>query len=168
MSAEPLFSPKLTRDLTTPPGKLGVLLPGLGAVATTLIAGIHLVNKKLATPFGSLTQMQKMCVGPHANGRFVPMHHRVPLAALTDLVFGGWEIFPENAYQTAVAAGVLPRELVLPVRQELEAVQPWPAVFERAYVPKLSGKHIKRGPTKMHLAEAVMHDIEAFMASHRL
>ena len=168
MSAQPSFSPKLPRDFAPAQGKLGVLLPGLGAVATTLIAGVHLVNKKLAKPFGSLTQMQQVPLGQHTNGRAVPINRLVPLADLTDLVFGGWDIFPESAYRSAAAAGVLPGELLAPVREELEAVRPWPGVFDRAYVPKLSGKRIKRGPTKMHLAEAVMRDIEAFMATHRL
>jgi len=168
MSAQPLFSPQRPKDLPTPGGKLGVLLPGLGAVATTLIAGVHLINKKLAQPFGSLTQMQKMQGGQHGNGLCAPIKDLVPLAALTDLVFGSWDIFRTNGYQTAVAAGVLPAELVVGVRAEPEAVRPWPGVFERAYGPKLSGAHIKRRPTKMHLAEAVIHDIEAFMAAHRL
>jgi myo-inositol-1-phosphate synthase len=137
-------------------------------VATTLIVGIHLVYKKLAKPVGSLTQMQKVQLGQHINGRSVPLNHLVPLADLTDLVFGGWDIFPENAYQTAAASAVLPSELLAPVREEPKAVRPWPEVFERAYVPRLSGRYIKRGPTKMHLAEAVMRDIEAFMAAHQL
>jgi myo-inositol-1-phosphate synthase len=87
---------------------------------------------------------------------------------LTCLVFAGWDIFPANAYQTACAAGVLPDDLLAHIRAELEAIRPWPGVFNRAYVRNLRGRHIKRGATKMHLAEAVMRDIESFIASHGL
>jgi len=154
--------------IVPPRGKLGVLIPGLGAVATTLIAGIHLVNKGLAKPYGSLTQMQKIRLGPGSNPRFVPIKDLVPLAELTDLVFGGWDIFPENAYQTAAAAGVLPVELLVQVRKELEAIQPWTGVFEQDYVRNLRGRHVKRRRTKMHLAEALMRDIDTFLMRHSL
>jgi myo-inositol-1-phosphate synthase len=168
MRAQRSFSQALSRDIAPARGKLGVLLPGLGAVATTLIAGIHLVNKGLAKPYGSLTQMQQMRLGTSSNPRFVPIRDLVPLADLTDLVFGGWDIFPENAYQNAAAAGVLPVELLVQIRKELEAIRPWPGVFERAYVRNLHGRHLKRGRTKMHLAEAIMNDIGAFLSRHSL
>ena len=171
MAAQSLFSRKdlhKDREIVPARGKLGVLLPGLGAVATTLIAGIHLVNKGLAKPYGSLTQVQKIRLGPRSNPTFVPIKELVPLADLTDLVFGGWDIFPENAYQTAAAAGVLPVELLVQVRKELEAIQPWPGVFEQAYVRNLHGRHVKRRRTKMHLAEALMRDIEVFLTRHSL
>jgi myo-inositol-1-phosphate synthase len=168
MSAQSLFSQNLVEDIVPARGKLGVLLPGLGAVATTLIAGIHLVNKGLAKPYGSLTQMQKMPLSTLSSPRFVLIKDLVPLADLTDLVFGGWDIFPENAYQVAVAAGVLPVELLGQIRQELEAIRPWPGVFEQSYVRNLQGIHFKRGRTKMHLAEAIMHDIATFLTGHRL
>jgi myo-inositol-1-phosphate synthase len=168
MSAQSLFSRDLVEDMVPARGELGVLLPGLGAVATTLIAGIHLVNKGLAKPYGSLTQMQKMPLSTRSSPRFVLIKDLVPLADLTDLVFGGWDIFPENAYQVAVAAGVLPVELLAQIREELEAVRPWPGVFEQSYVRNLHGRHLKRGRTKMHLAEAIMHDIDTFLTRHRL
>jgi myo-inositol-1-phosphate synthase len=168
MSAQPFLGAQLPRDLTPAEGKLGVLLPGMGAVATTLIAGVHLVNKGLARPYGSLTQMQNIQVGQHATSPVIPIKQLVPLADPADLVFGGWDIFPENAYQTAAAAGVLPGELLAPIREELEAVRPWPGVFEPAYVRNLHATYRKRGPTKMHLAEAVMRDLDAFLTSHRL
>jgi myo-inositol-1-phosphate synthase len=168
MRARPSSSPPPPANPAPADGKLGVLLPGLGAVATTLIAGVHLVNKGLAQPFGALTQMQKVQGGHHADGRFVPLNRLLPLTDLTDLVFGGWDIFPADTYQSAAAAGVLPRDMLAAVREELEAIRPWPGAFEPAYVRKLRGRHIKRAPTKMHLAEAVMHDIEGFRADHRL
>jgi len=168
MSAQSSLYPELARDIEPPQGKLGVLLPGLGAVATTLIAGVHLVNKGLAQPYGSLTQMQKLRLGKRTQPRFVRIKDLVPLADPSDLVFGGWDIFPEDAYETACAAGVLPADLLAPIQAELEAIRPWPGVFEQAYVRNLHGSHIKVGRTKMHLAEAVMRDIEVFLGRHGL
>jgi myo-inositol-1-phosphate synthase len=156
------------RGIEPPQGELGVLIPGLGAVATTFIAGIHLVNKGLAKPYGSLTQMQKIQLGPRSNPKFVPIKDLVPLAELTDLVFGGWDIFPENAYQTAAAAGVLPVATLVQVRKELEAIRPWQGVFEQSFVRNLRGRHVKRRRTKMHLAEALMRDIDLFLSRHSL
>jgi myo-inositol-1-phosphate synthase len=168
MSAQTSLYPELAREIAPAQGKLGVLLPGLGAVATTLIAGVHLVSKGLAQPYGSLTQLQKLRLGKRTHPRFVCIKDLVPLADLADLVFGGWDIFPEDAYQTACAAGVLPSDLLVPIRGELEAIRPWPGVFEQAYVRNLQGTHIKRAPTKMHLAEALMRDIEGFRRQHGL
>jgi myo-inositol-1-phosphate synthase len=168
MSVQNVFHADLARDIVPARGKLGVLLPGLGAVATTLIAGVHLVNKGLAKPFGSLTQMQKMQLKASTNPRFALIKDLVPLADLRDLIFGGWDIFPENAYQTASAAGVLPVDVLAQVRKELEAIRPWPGVFERAYVRNLHGCHLKRGRTKMHLAEALMRESETFLTKHGL
>jgi len=168
MSEQSSFYPELKREIKPAKGTLGVLLPGLGAVATTLIAGVHLINKGLATPYGSLTQMQRMRLGKRTNPRFSLIKEVVPLADLNDLVFGGWDIFPENAYQAACQAGVLPREMLEQVKDQLESVRPWPAVFEQAYVRRLSGKHVKSGPTKMHLAEMLIKDIEDFRRANGL
>jgi myo-inositol-1-phosphate synthase len=168
MSTESSFYPELTRKIAPAKGKLGVLIPGLGAVATTLIAGIFLLNKGLGKPYGSLTQLQRIRLGKRTNPRFTLIKELVPLADPSDLVFGGWDIFPENAYQTASNAGVLPADLLAQVRRELESMKPWPGVFEQDYVRNLHGTHVKTAPTKMHLAEAVMRDIEAFMGSHAL
>ncbi len=168
MSDRTSLYPELARKIAPPRGKLGVLLPGLGAVSTTLIAGVHLVNKGLGRPFGSLTQMQRMRLGKRTHPRFVPIKDVVPLADPRDLVFGAWDIFPDNAYQAAVAAGVLPTEMLSAVRQELESLVPWRGVFERAYVRNLDGKHVKTGPTKMHLADAIRQDMETFSSAHSL
>jgi len=160
--------PELARAIAPAEGRLGVLLPGLGAVATTTIAGTHLINKGLAKPFGSLTQMQQIRLGKRSNPRFVPIKEVVPLAELSDLVFGGWDIFPNDAYQTAKAAGVLPSNLLDAVRPDLEVIKPWPGAFEQRYVRNLRGTHVKTAATKMDLAEAVMRDIEAFVNLHEL
>jgi len=160
--------PELARAIAPAQGRLGVLLPGLGAVATTLIAGTHLINKGLAKPYGSLTQLQQIRLGKRTNPRFVPIKEVVPLAELSDLVFGGWDIFPNDAYQTAKTAGVLPSDLLDAVRPDLEAIKPWPGAFEQRYVRNLRGTHVKTAATKMDLAEAVMRDIEAFVNLHGL
>ena len=162
MSEQPSRYPELARTIAPATGKLGVLLPGLGAVSTTLIAGVHLVNKGLARPIGSLTQMQGLRLGRRTHPRWMPIRELVPLASLPDLVFGGWDIFPENAFQSALSAGVLPPEMLGKVRPELESVTPWPAVFEKDFVRNLDGPNVKRAATKMDLAEALIRDIEAF------
>jgi myo-inositol-1-phosphate synthase len=168
MSDRTSFYPELAKEIAPPAGRLGVLLPGLGAVSTTLIAGIHLIGKGLARPFGSITQMQKIRLGKRTNPRFVPIKELVPLAEPSDLVFGAWDIFPDNAYEAARAAGVLPPEMLENVRPELEAVAPWPGVFDRSYVRRLDGKHVKTAATKRHLADALMKDIQEFRSLHRL
>ncbi|MBI3989074.1 MAG: inositol-3-phosphate synthase [candidate division NC10 bacterium] len=168
MSEQSSFYPELMKDIKPATGRLGVLLPGLGAVATTLIAGVHLINKGLAQPYGSLTQMQRMRLGKRTNPRFPFIKEVVPLADLKDLVFGGWDIFPENAYQTACQAGVVPREMLAQVKNPLESIRPWPAVFEQAYVRKLVGTHLKAGPSKKHLADMLIEDIEAFRRTEGL
>ncbi|HEY3204811.1 MAG TPA: inositol-3-phosphate synthase [Thermoanaerobaculia bacterium] len=165
MSDRTSFYPELAKSISPADGTLAVLLPGLGAVSTTLIAGVHLIEKGLAEPFGSVTQMQKLRLGKRTHPRFAPVKELVPLARLKDLVFGGWDIFPDNAYEAAVKAGVLQAPMLNAVRQELESVAPWPAVFERAWVKNLDGQHRKTAPTKMHLAEELIKDIENFRKS---
>jgi myo-inositol-1-phosphate synthase len=162
MSDRTSFYPELAKSIAPARGKLAVLLPGLGAVSTTLIAGVHLIRKGLAQPFGSVTQMQKLRLGKRTHPKFTPVRELVPLAGLDDLVFGGWDLFPDDTYEAAVKAGVLPGEMLAAVRKELEAVKPMPAVFERAWVKNLDGPNVKKGASKMHLAEAVIRDIERF------
>ena len=168
MSDQTSFYPELAKDIAPARGRLGVLLPGIGAVSTTLVAGVHLISKGLARPFGSLTQMQRIRLGKRTNPRFVPVHELVPLARLTDLVFGGWDIFPDNAYEAARAAGVLTAEMLENVKEELSAIEPWPGVFDRSYVRRLEGTHVKSAPTKRHLAELLIEDIEAFRSAQRV
>ena len=168
MTDQTSFYPELEKTIAPARGKLGVLLPGLGAVSTTLIAGVRLIEKGLARPIGSLTQMQRMRLGKRTDPRFVPISELVPLANLSDLVFGAWDIFPENGYESALAAGVLPPELLERVRPELEAVTPWPAVFDREWVRRLDGRHVKTGATKRHLADALIRDIDDFRSLHGL
>jgi len=165
MSDRTSFYPELAKTIAPAEGRLAVLLPGLGAVSTTLIAGVRLVEKGLARPFGSVTQMQKLRLGKRTSPRFAAVHELVPLARLEDLVFGGWDIFPDDTYEAAGKAGVVPADLLAKVRPELESIRPWPAVFDREWVRNLDGPNVKTAKTKMHLAEALMRDIEAFRVS---
>ncbi|HSC39292.1 MAG TPA: inositol-3-phosphate synthase, partial [Chitinophagaceae bacterium] len=143
-------------------GKLGILMPGLGAVATTFIAGVEAVKKNIAQPIGSLTQMGSIRVGKRTDERFPKVRDFVPLADLNDIVFGGWDIYEDNVYQAAVHAKVLEKDLLNEIKPQLEAIKPMKAVFDRSYVSNLDGKNVKTGPTKYDLALQVMEDIESF------
>jgi myo-inositol-1-phosphate synthase len=149
-------------------GKLGVLMPGLGAVATTFIAGVASVRRDLARPIGSLTQMGTIRLGKRTENRVPRVSDFVPLSKLDDLVFGGWDIFPDNTFEAAMHAGVLEKSLLESVRGDLEAIKPMPAVFDRNYVRKLDGPNVKKGRTKMDLAEQLMQDIETFKTRNNL
>jgi myo-inositol-1-phosphate synthase len=155
-------------QIAPPSGKLGVLLPGLGAVATTFIAGIAAVRRGLGKPIGSLTQMGTIRLGKRTDSRTPAIRDFVPLARVEDLVCGGWDIFPDDCYRSARNAGVLEPALLEQVRADLEAVRPMPAVFDRNYVRKLDGPNVKKAPNKMDLAEALVRDIEEFRRQNKL
>jgi myo-inositol-1-phosphate synthase len=143
-------------------GKLGVLMPGMGAVATTFVAGVLAVRRGLAKPIGSLTQMGTIRLGKRTDNRVPTLKEYVPLASIDDLCFGGWDIFPEDMYQAALKAGVLEKELLGQLKKELEAIKPMTAVFEQNWVKKLSGTHVKKGANKMELADQLVADIQKF------
>lgn len=147
-------------------GKLGILMPGLGAVATTFIAGVEAIKKELAQPFGSLTQMGSLRLGKRTENRSPKIKDFVPLADLNDIVFGGWDIYEDNVYEAAVKAKVLEPSLLNSLKPELEAIKPMPAVFDRTYVSNLNGSNVKHAATKYELALAVMNDIENFREEH--
>jgi len=149
-------------------GKLGVLLPGMGAVGTTFIAGVELVRTNQAKPIGSLTQMGKIRLGKRTDNRVPSIKDFVPLTELKDLVFAGWDIFPENVYDAAVNAGVLTKEDLNKVKPQLQAITPMKAVFDRNYVKRLEGPNKKEGKTKMDLAEQLMADIQSFKKNNQL
>ncbi len=151
-----------SRQIAPATGRLGILLAGLGAVSTTLIAGVHAIRKGLAAPTGSLTQMGTIRLGKRTEGRSPLIKDFVPLATLDDLVFGGWDIFEDNCYEAASNAAVLRGGLLDEVRPELEAVQPWPAVFDQAYVKRLDGPNVKTGSSKRDLAEQLRADVRRF------
>ena len=154
-------------DIAPAKGRLGVLMPGLGAVASTMLTGVFAARKGLARPIGSLTQTGKIRLGKRTADKFELIRDFIPLARLEDMAFGAWDVFPDSAYAAAAKAKVLSREHIDLVRDELEAVEPMPAVFDRGYVHKLDGPHVKRGGSKMALAEALMKDIDAFRTRHR-
>ncbi len=151
-------------EIKEPRGKLGVLLPGLGAVATTFIAGVINIRKGLAKPIGSLTQMGTIRLGKRTDDRSPLIKDFVQLAELDDLVFGGWDLFEDNVYQAALNAGVLQREHLDPIKEELENILPMKAVFDKKYVKKLDGPNVKTGANKMELAELLRQDIRNFKA----
>jgi len=141
---------------------------GLGAVATTFIAGVLAVRKGIASPIGSVTQMGTIRLGKRTEGRSPLVKDFVPLAGLNDIVFGGWDIFEDNCYESAKHAGVLEKDLLEQIRPELEAIKPWKAVFDRQYVKRLDGPNVKKGKNKRDLAEQLREDIRAFKKDHNL
>jgi len=149
-------------------GKLGVLLPGMGAVATTFIAGVEAVRAGIAQPIGSLTQMGTIRLGKRTDNRSPHIKEFIPLAALEQIEFAGWDPMPDNAYQAALKAGVLEKELINQLRDRLEAITPMPAVFDAKYVKKLDGPNVKKGKNWMELADQVREDIRRFKAEKKL
>src|SRR4051812_15051455 len=144
-------------------GKLGILLPGMGAVATTLIAGVESVRRGYSQPVGSLTQLAHIRLGKRTENRNPMIKDFVPLANLEDVVFGGWDPIADNAYETAVKAGVLQRhEHIEPIADFLKSIKPMPAVFDPYYVKKLNGPNVKKGKNKRELGEMLREDIRNF------
>jgi len=149
-------------DIRPATGKLGILTPGMGAVATTFMAGVEAIRRGISKPIGSLTQMGTIRLGKRTEGRTPLIKEFVPLAKLDDVVFGGWDLFPDDAYQAAEKAGVLSKEHLAQLKDFLSAIKPMPAVFEQAYVKKLTATHAKKGKNKADLAAQVMDDIKEF------
>ncbi|MFL9485474.1 inositol-3-phosphate synthase [Chitinophagaceae bacterium LWZ2-11] len=143
-------------------GKLGILMPGLGAVATTLIAGVEAVKKGISEPVGSLTQTGRIRLGKRTEERSPKIKDFVPLASLNDIVFGGWDVYEDNVYVAASKAKVLDQQLLDKIKPELEKVVPMKAVFDKSYIKNLDGTHIKQAATKYELAEALMQDMQTF------
>ena len=147
-------------EVTPADGGLAVLLPGLGAVSTTFIAGVLAVRRGLEKPIGSLTQMGTIRLGKRTEKRRPMIKDFVPLADLSDISFAAWDIFEEDAYEAAMHAGVLDKSLLESLKDELSQIRPMKAVFDQDYVKKLHGTHVKSGKSKMDLAEQLMADIE--------
>jgi myo-inositol-1-phosphate synthase len=146
-------------------GKLGVMIPGMGAVATTFVAGVEAVRKGIAKPIGSLTQMGTIRLGKRTDARSPKIKEFVPLAGLDDLVFTGWDIFEDDMYTAATKAGVLERDLLDKVKPLLKSIKPQKAVFDHNYVKLIDGPNVKKGKNKMDLAEQVRADMRAFKKS---
>jgi myo-inositol-1-phosphate synthase len=149
-------------DIRPATGKLGILLPGMGAVATTFIAGVEAIRRGLSKPIGSLTQMGTIRLGKRTDARTPLIKEFVPLTKLEDIVFGGWDLFPDDAYQAAAKAGVLSKEHLNELKDFLSTVRPMTSVFDQTYVKKLTATHAKTGKSKRDLADQVVEDIKNF------
>ena len=155
----------MTQNKVTPAqGKLGILVVGCGAVSTTFITGVLMARKGLTKPVGSMTQYDKMRVGRGADARYLHYADIVPLAKLDDIVFGCWDVYPQNAYQAAMYAEVLKEKDIEPVRSELEQIVPMPAAFDKNYAKRLDGDNVKAGLTRWQMVEALREDIRKFKA----
>ena len=159
---------KIANEIVLPKGRLGVLLVGLGAVSTTFIAGVHAIRKGRASATGALSQIGTIRLGKRTDNRTPLIKDFIELAALDDLVFGGWDIFDENCYEAAKTAGVLDPSLLEDLRPELEAICPWPAVFDQQYVKRLMGPNVKTGANKRELADQLTADIRQFKVEKNL
>jgi myo-inositol-1-phosphate synthase len=155
-----------TITIEKPVGKLGILMPGLGAVATTFVAGVMAIRKGIAQPIGSLTQMGTVRLGKRTDKRVPMIKDFVELADLNNLAFGGWDIFEDNAYSAALKAGVLDKNLLDKVKQDIEPITPMKAVFDQNYVKKLKGEHVKNADTKYDYAQMLIEDIHKFKAEN--
>jgi myo-inositol-1-phosphate synthase len=147
-------------------GRLGILIPGMGAVTSTFIAGVEAIKRGLGQPIGSLTQLGTIRLGKRTEGRSPLIKEFVPLTPLECLSFGAWDIYEDNAYEAAMRAQVLERTLLDQLKEPLTAIRPMKAVFDHDYVRRISGPNVKAGRSKMELAEALMDDIQEFRKTH--
>ncbi len=150
-------------NIQAPKGKLAILTPGMGAVATTLFAGVEAVKRGIAQPIGSYTQLGRIRLGKRTENRHKNVKDLVPLAQLDQIVFGGWDIFPENAYEAASHAKVLEKELLETLKEPLSKIVPMKAVFDKNFIKRIEGSHIKTGKNKMDLVDQLRADIRNFI-----
>ncbi|MDQ6635243.1 MAG: inositol-3-phosphate synthase, partial [Gemmatimonadota bacterium] len=159
------------KDAPTTPkpatGRLGIITPGLGAVATTFMAGVEAIRRGRSKPIGSLTQTATIRLGKRTENRAPLIKDFVPLADLKDLVFGAWDPIPDDAYTAAKKAGVLEDKDLEPIADFLKSIKPMSAVFENKYVTRIHGKNVKKGKTKRDLAEQLRQDIRDFTAKNK-
>src|SRR5712671_2177859 len=148
-------------------GKLGVLLVGLGAVSTTFIAGVEAIKEGMAEPIGSLTQMGTIRLGKRTDNRVPKIKDFLPLASLKDLVFGAWDIFEDSAYDAAMHAGVLEKDLLKQLKAPLQKIKPMKAVFDQTYVKRLNGTNVKTGANKFKLAQQLIEEIAEWKRKNR-
>jgi myo-inositol-1-phosphate synthase len=164
-----LSSPSDARVSPAPAkGKLGILTPGLGAVATTFMAGVESVRRGYSKPIGSLTQMATIRLGKRTENRSPYIKDFVPLASLDDLVFGAWDPIPDDGYTAAKKAGVLSNEDLERVADFMRGIKPMPAVFDNHYVTRINGTNVKKGKNKRDLAEQLRQDMRDFKSSNGL
>lgn len=157
----------MKKEIKNPEGKLGILIPGMGAVATTLMAGVFASRRGLSKPIGSLTQMGTIRLGKRTEKINPLIKDFVPLASLDDIVFGGWDLLSDNAYETALKSGVLDKHEIEVLKDELINIEPMPAIFDNAYLKNIIPNNIKQAKSKFDLAEDIMDDIETFKRLHK-
>ena len=148
-------------------GRLGVMCVGLGAVTTTFMTGVLMARKGLAKPIGSMTQYDKIRVGRGKDKKYLHYGEIVPLTDLNDIVFGAWDVYPANAYESALNAEVLRDRDIEPVRDELKAIKPMPAAFDHDYAKRLDGDNVKDCATRWDMVEALREDIRRFKAENK-
>lgn len=153
-------------SIQKPEGKLGVLLVGLGAVSTTFIAGVEAAKKGVRIPIGSVTQMGRIRLGKRTEKKTPLIKEFVPLANLNDLVYGAWDLFPDDGYQAACKAGVIPRDLLDQIKDDLCQIQPMKAVFDKNYLRRLDGKNVKSITDKMEQAQSLIEEIKNFKSKN--
>jgi len=153
-------------SISEPNGNLGVLIPGVGAVASTFIVGVEAIKKGIAEPIGSMTQMGTIRLGKRTENRVPLIKDFVPLSNLNDLVFGGWDINKESLFDICIRSKVLDVNIIEKLRNQLDAIEIWPAIFDPKYVRNIDGNFIKSAENKMELAEKVMNDIDIFSAKN--
>ena len=147
-------------------GKLGVFCVGLGAVATTFMTGVLMTRKGLAKPVGSMTQYDKIRVGRGDAKKYLHYNEIVPMAKLDDIVFGAWDVYPANAYESAINCEVLREKDINPVKDELEKIVPMKAAFDRNYAKRLDGNNVKDCATRWDMVEQLREDIRKFKADN--
>ena len=149
-------------EISKPNGKLGVLIPGMGAVASTFISGVEAIKKGIAEPIGSMTQMGTIRLGKRTENRVPLVKDFAPLAKLDDLVFGGWDINEESLYEICIRSKVLNENMIEALRENLDLIDIWPAVFDKKFVKNIDGNYVKSAKNKMELAEKIIEDINMF------
>ena len=147
-------------------GKLGIMVVGLGAVTSTFMTGVLMARKGLTKPVGSMTQMDKIRVGKGANKKYLSYSEIVPMAQLSDVVFGAWDVYPANAFQSAMYAQVLQEKDILPVKDELEKIVPMPAAFDKNFAKRLDGDNVKKCKDRWDMVEQLRADIRKFKADN--
>ncbi len=154
-----------TKKAEAPKGKLGVMVVGLGAVSSTFMTGVLMARKGLAKPIGSMTQYDKIRVGRGEDKKYLHYKDIVPLADLNDIVFGAWDVYPANAYESAINAEVLKEKDINPVKEELEAIKPLKAAFDHNYAKRLDGDNVKQVTDRWDMTEQIREDIRNFKAT---
>ncbi len=158
---------KSEKNIQEPKGKLGILTPGMGAVSTTFMAGVIAANKGLGRPIGSISQMGKIRLGKRTDNNNPDVKDFIPLASMEDMVFGGWDIYNDNVYEAALNAGVLEKDLLNSIKDELSDIKPMSAVFDHKFVKNINGENIKKAQTKMDLAKELIADILTFKETNK-